>query len=877
MASSNFALNLSSLFLSVTIFFCFCLSSEAKFPYAEHCNAVVPQPTSSRFSVDTSSSIYISGGYFSGRGKFSNGKFNFYTNNVYRTQTPGTVYITGRLTTGSTSSYSTRVASFSLAPHRLLESAEVANFQLSGFWSKPMEKICMTGTGSLSQENGTSSKLSAMFTLDYPKDSNISYSIVSGKLESLDDSNSPSHFDKISVLGYAQNNYIYTQMSRVSEICSRVEVPKLSLGLETTSDLQNLLPGEFQLEYERGCSAEKCSPFSTEFLPSFMNLNVIHTTEEGKVHMYIGFSNGSARSYGNFLVPGNSLVAEGYWDLEKKLLCLLACPVIITKENSKNSFVGDCTIGLSFWFPGIFTIKDRSNIAGRIWSLKGDSDPGYFGSISFRSLGGNIDVLPGAKYEYTKTHSMMTTCSSTKVVNYRNERYPNENSVEDLRFDLYVRPDNGSSMWGYATPLSIGDRFYGFSFSGISSDVYFFGKNHSSSQSLLNVSYTISYRSYNSLRTYISAEGVYNSRTGKFCMIGCKLPEESYAEDCKIQISIQLSPLKMNNEEHVIRNSSGSTRHLNGTIWSTRKKSDPLYFGPLEISSYGMYSIEAMETVARMDMEIIMVIISLTFSCIFNVLQIFHVRKNHGVLPSISITMLVVLTLGHMVPLVLNFESLFVLKQRRNNVTLSGGWLEVNEVIVRVMTMVAFLLQLRLLQLVWTARSSNESKTGIWIGEWKVLRFCLPFYLAGGLIAWFVHSKTYETQGGRMIWTALISYVGLILDGFLLPQIIVNVISNSKDKALTPIFYMGTTAVHALPHLYDVYRAHNYMPYLNFSYIYASPDGDYYSTVSDIIIPLGGAFLTTLIFLQQKFGGRCFLPHKFRRFTGYEAVPVITA
>lgn len=190
--------------------------------------------------------------------------------------------------------------------------------------------------------------------------------------------------------------------------------------------------------------------------------------------------------------------------------------------------------------------------------------------------------------------------------------------------------------------------------------------------------------------------------------------------------------------------------------------------------------------------------------------------------------------------------------------------------------MVAFLLQFRLLQLAWTARSSKAGHNGLWVEEMKSLLFCLPLYFGGALIAWFVHVSSYETQGGRLIWDNLISYFGLILDGFLVPQIILNIILNSKDKALSPLFYMGTTAVRALPHLYDAYRARNFMPYLKFSYIYGSPDGDYYSTAWDIVIPIGGVILTVLIFLQQQFGGNCFLPKRFRKHGGYEMVPVIS-
>lgn len=748
----------------------------------------------------------------------------------------------------------------------------------------------MVGTGSTWSEKGTTLKLSAVFNLNYPKDSNISTSIVIGKLESLDAPDSPSHFNKISVLGYGQNHYTYTHIARVSDMSSLLKVPRESLGFKTSS-ASNYLPRllhQFQLEYGKDCPTADCGPFymkGDDFMPTFMTLDRTYIPEDGKVHMLISFSNSSSYGYYNIFIPGKSLVAEGYWDGEKKLLCLLACPVLEAKDYSKNSPVGECTIGLSFWFPSVFTINDRSSVVGRIWSIKGTTDPGYFGTISFRSLDGYANILPGAKYAYTKVDSLRKTCKTTGLNNSRNEKYPDENSVEDLRFHISARSGK-TTIWGSATPLSLGESFLGNSFSRISSEVSLSEKKRDIRQTLWNVSYTINYRFYNSSsnvdsETDIAAEGVYDTRTGTICMVGCKalrsseIRKKGNAEDsdCQIQINIQLSPLNDLDSRRHVNVSIGGSRHLNGTIRSTREQSDPLYFNPIELSSYDMYGTEASETVRRMDMEITMVVISLTLSCIFIILQIFHVRKHKDLLPSISIIMLVILTLGHMVPLVLNFEALFV-KNRRSTMLWSGGWLEVHEVIVRVMTMVAFLLQFRLLQLAWTARSSNEGRNGVWAGELKSLRFCLPLYFAGALIAWFVHASSYKTQGGRLIWDDLISYVGLILDGFLVPQIILNIILNSKDKALAPLFYIGTTAVRALPHLYDAYRARNFMPYFNFSYIYASPDGDYYSTSWDIVIPIGGVILTVLIFLQQQFSGNCFLPQRFRKHGEYEMAPV---
>ena len=85
----------------------------------------------------------------------------------------------------------------------------------------------------------------------------------------------------------------------------------------------------------------------------------------------------------------------------------------------------------------------------------------------------------------------------------------------------------------------------------------------------------------------------------------------------------------------------------------------------------------------RLDLEVAMVLISNTLACVFVGLQLFYVKKNPEELSFMSLVMLVILCLGHMIPLLLNYEALFLGNRNRGNVLLGiGGWLEVNEVII---------------------------------------------------------------------------------------------------------------------------------------------------------------------------------------------------
>jgi len=367
---------------------------------------------------------------------------------------------------------------------------------------------------------------------------------------------------------------------------------------------------------------------------------------------------------------------------------------------------------------------------------------------------------------------------------------------------------------------------------------------------------------------------LYDAETGSLCMVGCRTLGSNDSLDCEILVNFEFPPTN--------RRNSG---RIKGSIKSTREKSDSLYFEVLDLSANTYYRDEA--SIWRMDAEIIMVLISTTLSCVFVGLQLFHVRRHPHVLPFTSLVMLSILTLGHMIPLMLNFEALFLRNSRRRSIFFdSGGWIEANEVIVRMVGMVAFLFQFRLLHRTWSARRGDGNQKALWIAEKRVLFVVLPLCAAGALVAVIANwgnnendavMDTYSlSTNPRSLWGDLKSYAGLVLDGFLLPQILLNLFWNSRERALSCGFYMGNTLIRLLPHAYDLYRAHKYFHQYDGSYIYANPGADFYSTAWDVVIPLGGLVLALIIYLQQKFGGRFIFPRRFRDLEGYEKVPVVS-
>ncbi|GFS34632.1 DUF2921 family protein, putative [Actinidia rufa] len=513
--------------------------------------------------------------------------------------------------------------------------------------------------------------------------------------------------------------------------------------------------------------------------------------------------------------PTTSLVAEGLWDGNKNRLCIVACRILNSTDALGNARASDCSIRLSLTFPAFWSIRNRNSIVGQIWTNKTvNDDSGYFDRIPFVGNDYNMVGVSGLRYEYTQTERARNSCPAKKIVKWKRERYPKGDSY-DMRFDMSVKDFVGKRAWGYAVPIFVGNQTYEQSLSR-SWD----GKSEVEARTSVSGPMNISYR------IIIAKLGVYDYETGLLCMIGCRNLDPEFHKsmndsmDCELLLKFQFPPVNAKRGGLV-----------KGSIESIRDKTDPLYFEGLSMSSSAFYPSEAKKSIWRMDLEIVMV-------------------------------------LGHMILLVLNYEAVFLGNRNgQTNVLLgSGGWLEVNEVIVRVVTMVAFLLEFRLLQLAWSARFGDDNyQKGLWDAERKTLFVSLPLYLVVALISLIMNKQ-------HSLWRALRSFGGLVVDGFLFPQILLNIFRFSRENVLSHWFYIGTTFVRLLPHAYDLYRVQNFAH--DGSYFYAVPSADFYSPVWDVIIPCGGVLLAGVIFLQQRFGGRCFLLRRFREAEVYEKLPV---
>ncbi|XP_071718771.1 uncharacterized protein [Rutidosis leptorrhynchoides] len=633
-----------------------------------------------------------------------------------------------------------------------------AGFSLSGFWNSDHGKLCMVGSGSVSSLHN----VNVVFKLDFPNSTALDNSLINGTLQNIMDSGSS--FKPVSILGVSVMGYNYTYIDKeIKDNGFSVydDMGNVSLSLPDARAVNGrgicsiITWGlRFDLDYENyDCKNVSCSfvTVGDEMFPRFMSIKVVDCLEDGKVRYILQFSNSSYAKDLSFY-PLTSLVAEGKWDKEKNRLVLVACQLL--DINIKT--LGGCSIRLAFSLPSKLSLKRRSSIVGKMWSTKTKN----LGIVSFYSPANLNSRIKGMSYEYLEHEKVETLCrkgldsNGEKRLTYPNDNYPN------LRFDMMVRNKKGQMAYGYASPLYVGDKLY-------KPFVKIQLRN-----GYTNISYVISFTTRDefefggkipaSKMVDISAEGVYNTNNGVLCMIGCKhLPYDKFQRkrfmDCELMIDINYSPK--------------DAGPVHGTIKSTRKKHDPQYFEPIEFGSSSITTIQARESIWRMDFEITMVLISNTLSCIFIGLQLFHVKKNPEMLPFISVVMLVVLTLAHMIPLLLNFEAIFMLNRKQNVFLSTDQWLEVNEIMFNM--------------------------------------FC-----------------------------------------------------DTHDIVLAPWFYVGSTMVRLLPHMYDLYRRNSSSWF--YDKIYANPGMDYYSSMWDVVICFGGTICILIVYMQQRFGGQSMLPKRLR-------------
>ncbi|CAO2178778.1 unnamed protein product [Urochloa humidicola] len=788
---------------------------------------------------------------------------------------------------------------FHVGATMILHGARSHEYFEEGYYYSNTAELCMTGTGSYYHEDdGSNARLLHVgLHLRVPNPASITDPFVTGRLRAAD-------FDTISLVAYAEGDVYKFGESAAASCPPPSQPPATPRGGKDLScaHLKGELVGLYKLQH--ASSSGGASRLRGLRLPgaptTMMHVGQVQCDEDGGVRAYAAFSNDTSEQWRLRMLPsrgpprpplvvgGEVVVAEGRWDPARRMLCLRACRVVRSETTSVVVVDKECGVGMSFWFPGVWTIRDRSAVTGMLWNTSGPaggSSDGSGGVISVSSTSAHIhrSNFSDVKYSYNDTmveeakkRYLASELSSPSKKNSGSFKPPNNYTYQDFEFRFY------GTARGEAYPVTIGSTIvYGDQLVADDSfsrdtvvDVKL--KKHE----LLNVSYDINLRrairpkgdrngSYSIVERKVKAEGVFDPKTGILCMVACRELNSSVT-DCQILITVHFASL----------DEAAEMGHGRGAISSLRnKKTDPLFFEKIEIRLFGVYREQAFESVSRMDMESIMLVISTTLPCVFTVLQILHVKRRPEAAAATSITMLVVLALGYVAPLVLSSEALFLSRRSMYMPFPFESYVpyELSQAMMRAPTLIALLLLLRLIQLAWSARkktagAEDGSKAAASsAAERRSLWLCVPLYLIGGALTIVVHMlNAHRAAAGEAssltvrlgpapatLWEDLVSSAGLALGAFLLPQIAMNVIVSATGiagvtAALSPWFYAGGTVVRAMPHVYDVIRARGYVQSIRPSYIYASPRYDRFGDVWDVVLPCVAALLALLLFLQQR-------------------------
>ncbi|KAM1102475.1 hypothetical protein PS2_010939 [Malus domestica] len=173
----------------------------------------------------------------------------------------------------------------------------------------------------------------------------------------------------------------------------------------------------FDLKYSSRCSpAKNCTPLFASDLARVVSLKPIECLKDAKrLRFLVEFVDSSNVWYRKPFDPNTTLIGEGSWDAEKNQLSCAACRFLDAAGSWNNTRVGDCSTRITLRFPAVWTIRKTSSMAREIWSNKNVTKLGYFEKIMFESPQDDIGrvLIPGVKYEYTKTKQVSNSSSTT--------------------------------------------------------------------------------------------------------------------------------------------------------------------------------------------------------------------------------------------------------------------------------------------------------------------------------------------------------------------------------------------------------------------------------------------------------------------------------
>lgn len=183
-----------------------------------------------------------------------------------------------------------------------------------------------------------------------------------------------SDFGTHHLLAYAEgDDYNYKYNSKPATCSPPAQAARGSLQVlgnnSACAHLKEQLTTSYRLEHGG-------APLLQRLREPRMHINQMQCTADGAVRAYMVFSNdtestrrGRYHCQRRFLVDEEAAAADGQWDSDRGVLCLRACRVVRLAPSALAVAVREheCGIRMSFWFPTVWTLRDRSAVAGMLW------------------------------------------------------------------------------------------------------------------------------------------------------------------------------------------------------------------------------------------------------------------------------------------------------------------------------------------------------------------------------------------------------------------------------------------------------------------------------------------------------------------------------
>ncbi|KAJ8773489.1 hypothetical protein K2173_004319 [Erythroxylum novogranatense] len=597
-----------------------------------------------------------------------------------------------------------------------------------------------------------------------------------------------------------------------------------------------------------------------------------------------------------------TVVAEGIWKSSSGQLCMVGCHGIVDTGGSS------CDSRICLYIPLSFSIRQRSIILGSFSSIgKRKYFPLSFEEVVRPTELWNYFKISHPYYVYSKIETAGVILEKNEPFSFRtvikkslltfpklddSETFLTSLSFlsEDLTIQIFAFPDPLPSLKPRRSEfgmeiLSLGPlfgRYWSLQNSSFANEEtpYLSKGEYTEKELLLNVSaqITLDGEAYSNF-SVLFVEGIYDSHVGKMYLVGCRDVRASWnvlfeimdleaGLDCLIEVIVSYPPTKS-------RWLVDPTARI--SIYSQRNEDDPLYFGPVKLQTLPiMYRRQREEILSRRGIEGILRILTLSFAIACISSQLFYIRHEGDSVPFISLVMLGVQVLGYSLPLITRAEALFKRKSSESSEMSSyylekNQWIHVIDYTVKLLVLISFLLTLRLCQKVWKSRIRLLTRTPlerhrIPNDKWVFVSTSV-LHVIGYAVVLVIHTvqtnrrpvtmESYIDSTGNYHtiqgWeTELEEYVGLVQDFFLLPQVIGNFMWQLDCKPLSKLYFMGTTVVRLLPHVYDYIRAPVPNPYFSEDSEFVNPEMDFYTKCGDIVIPITAVFLAAAVYIQQR-------------------------